>query len=146
VARRQELIDHLTAVPLFSRCSARELRIVARHVEPVRLPGGSVLFREGDTGDAFFIVLDGTAEVRTGKAGRRVNSLGAGAWFGELALLDAAPRSASVVAATDLEVAVLGARIFRTLLRELPTISERLLAALAGELREARRDADVPTR
>jgi CRP-like cAMP-binding protein len=146
VARRQELIDHLRNVPLFSRCTGRELRIVARHAEPVRLPAGSVLFEEGDDGDAFFVVLDGTVEVRQGSARRRVNTLGAGAWFGELALLDAAPRSASVVAGTDLEVAVLGARIFRTLLRELPTISERLLAALAGELREARRDPDVPTR
>jgi CRP-like cAMP-binding protein len=104
-----------------------------------------VLFSEGDTGDAFYVVLDGTAEVRKGKANRRVNSLGSGAYFGEMALLDAAPRSATVVAATELELAVLGARIFRTLLRELPTISERMLAALAGELREARRSQDVPT-
>jgi CRP-like cAMP-binding protein len=146
VARRQEIIDHLKNVPLFSRCSGRELRIVARHAEPVRLPAGSVLFKEGDEGDAFFVVLEGTAEVRKGASSRKVNTLDAGAWFGELALLDAAPRSASVVAATELELAVLGARIFRTLLRELPTISERLLAALAGELREARRDQDVPTR
>jgi cAMP-dependent protein kinase regulator len=143
VARRQELIDHLKQVPLFSRCTGRELRIVARHAEPVRLPEGSILFREGDAGDAFFVVLDGTADVRRGKADRRVNSLGPGAYFGELALLDAAPRSATIVAASDLELAVLGARIFRTLLRELPTISERLLAALAGELRDARRDQDV---
>jgi CRP-like cAMP-binding protein len=146
VARRQELIDHLKNVPLFSRCTGRELRILARHAEVVRLPAGSVLFSEGDDGDAFFVVLDGTADVCKGTAGRTVNSLAAGAYFGELALLDTAPRSASVVAATDLEVAVLGARIFRTLLRELPTISERLLAALAGELREARRDQDVPIR
>ena len=146
MARRQELIDHLRNVPLFSRCTGRELRIVARHAEAVRLPAGSELFREGEDGDAFFVVLDGTAEVRKGASNRKVNSLSEGAWFGELALLDAAPRSASVVAATDLELAVLGARIFRTLLRELPTISERLLAALAGELREARGDQDVPMR
>ena len=146
MARRQDLIDHLRNVPLFSRCTARELRIVARHAEPVRLPEGSVLFSEGDAGDAFFVVLGGTAEVRKGRTNRRVNTLGPGGWFGELALLDAAPRSASVVAATEVELAVLGARIFRTLLRELPTISERLLAALAGELRAARRDPDVPTR
>ncbi len=130
-------------MPLFSRCTGRELRIVARHAEPVRLPAGSVLFTEGDTGDAFYVVLHGTADVRKGKANRRVNSLGRGAYFGEMALLDAAPRSATVVAATDLELAVLGARIFRTLLRELPTISERMLAALAGELREARGKQDV---
>ncbi len=145
MARRQDLIDHLGKVPLFSRCTGRELRIVARHAEAVRLPEGSVLFAEGDTGDAFYVVLDGTAEVRKGKGNRRVNSLGPGAYFGEMALLDAAPRSATVVAATELELAVLGARIFRTLLRELPTISERMLAALAGELREARRSQDVPT-
>jgi CRP-like cAMP-binding protein len=141
MARRQELIDHLRNVPLFSRCSGRELRILARHAEAIHLPEGSVLFEEGDTGDAFYVVLEGTAEVRRG-TGRRLNSVGVGGWFGELALLDAAPRSASVVATSELEVAVLGARIFRTLLRELPTISERLLAALAGELRDARRTSE----
>jgi CRP-like cAMP-binding protein len=145
VARRQDLIDHLRNVPLFSRCTGRELRIVARHAEAIHLPAGSVLFEEGDTGDAFYVVLDGTAEVRRGKAGRRLNSVGVGGWFGELALLDTAPRSASVVATSELEVAVLGARIFRTLLRELPTISERLLAALAGELRDARRASELLT-
>jgi CRP-like cAMP-binding protein len=144
VARRQELIDHLRNVPLFSRCSGRELRIVARHAEAIHLPAGSVLFDEGDTGDAFYVVLEGTADVRLG-TGRRLNSVGPGGWFGELALLDAAPRSASVVATSELEVAVLGARIFRTLLRELPTISERLLAALAGELRDARRTSEALT-
>ena len=144
MARRQELIDHLRNVPLFSRCSGRELRIVARHADAIHLPEGSVLFEEGDTGDAFYVVLEGTAEVRRG-TGRRLNSVGVGGWFGELALLDAAPRSASVVATSELEVAVLGARIFRTLLRELPTISERMLSALAGELRESRRTQDVPT-
>jgi CRP-like cAMP-binding protein len=144
VARRQELIDHLRNVPLFSRCTGRELRIVARHAEAIHLPAGSVLFEEGDTGDAFYVVLEGTADVRRG-SGRRLNSVGPGGWFGELALLDAAPRSASVVATSDLEVAVLGARIFRTLLRELPTISERLLAALAGELRDARRTSEALT-
>ncbi len=142
MARRQELIDHLRNVPLFSRCSGRELRIVARHAEAIHLPEGSVLFEEGDTGDAFYVVLEGTAEVRRG-TGRRLNSVGVGGWFGELALLDAAPRSASVIATSELEVAVLGARIFRTLLRELPTISERLLAALAGELRDARRASEA---
>jgi CRP-like cAMP-binding protein len=142
VARRQELIDHLRNVPLFSRCSGRELRIVARHAEAIHLPEGSVLFEEGDTGDAFYVVLEGTAEVRRG-TGRRLNSVGVGGWFGELALLDAAPRSASVIATSELEVAVLGARIFRTLLRELPTISERLLAALAAELRDARRTSEA---
>jgi CRP-like cAMP-binding protein len=144
VARRQELIDHLRNVPLFSRCTGRELRIVARHAEAIHLPAGSVLFDEGDTGDAFYVVLEGTADVRRG-SGRRLNSVGPGGWFGELALLDAAPRSASVVATSELEVAVLGARIFRTLLRELPTISERLLAALAGELRDARRATEALT-
>jgi CRP-like cAMP-binding protein len=144
VARRQELIDHLRNVPLFSRCTGRELRIVARHAEAIHLPAGSVLFEEGDTGDAFYVVLEGTADVRRG-TGRRLNAVGPGGWFGELALLDAAPRSASVVATSELEVAVLGARIFRTLLRELPTISERLLAALAGELRDARRATEALT-
>ena len=63
--------------------------------------------------------------------------MGPGSYFGELAILDGAPRSATVVAATDVKVAVLGIRMFRTLLREFPDLAEQLLVGLAGELRSA---------
>ena len=68
---------------------------------------------------------------------RSVATVGEGAHFGELAILDGEPRSATVVATTDVRVAVLGIRMFRTLLREIPDLAEQLMVGLAGELRRA---------
>mgnify|MGYP003347063975 FL=1 len=71
------------------------------------------------------------------RGGVEVATVGEGAHFGELAILDGRPRSATVVATTDVRVAVLGIRMFRTLLREIPDLAEQLMVGLAGELRRA---------
>lgn len=138
--RRRELAQLLQTVPLFARCTPRELRSVARFVETAELPAGTDLVREGEDGDALFVILEGEAIVKTG--GRELARVGEGDYFGELALLDGEPRAADVVAQTDVKIAVLGIRMFRTLVRELPDLAEQLLAGLAGELREARAAAD----
>jgi CRP-like cAMP-binding protein len=135
VASRRELADVLTGVGLFSRCTRRERQTIARHVQTATLPAGSDLVREGEAGDALFVILDGEASVQ--HDGDEVTRVGPGSYFGELAILDGGPRSATVVAATDVEVAVLGIRMFRTLLREFPDLAEQLLVGLAGELRKA---------
>ena len=126
----------LGAVDLFSRCSRSELKTVVRHIETVRLEPGTELTRQGDAGDAFYVIIDGRAEVKVD--GEGAGEMGPGEYFGELALLDGQPRSATVVAASELEVAVLGIRMFRTLLREFPDLSTQLLGGLAGALRKAR--------
>lgn len=135
-AKRGEVVQLLAGVTLFSRCTAGELKTVARHVELVSFGPGEVLMAEGDPGDALFLVLAGEAEVSNGR--RVVGRLGPGDHVGELALLDRAPRGATVAATTELDTAVLGIRMFRTLLREFPSISEQLLGALAADLRTAR--------
>jgi len=140
MARRKELAETLHSVPLFGKCTPRELRTVARFVETAELPEGTHLVREGEEGDALFVILDGEAIVQTD--GRELARVGAGDYFGELAILDGEPRAADVVAATDVTIAVLGIRMFRTLVRELPDLAEQLLAGLAGELRTARARAD----
>jgi CRP-like cAMP-binding protein len=136
VPSKRELVDHLAHVDLFSKCSRGELKTVARHAETVRLEPGVELTRQGADGDAFYVILDGTATVTVDD--EEVNQLGAGDWFGELALLDGRPRTATVTSVDDLEVAVLGVRMFRTLLREFPDLAAQLLAGMAGALREAR--------
>lgn len=138
--RRRELAQLLQTVPLFARCTPRELRSVARFVETAELPAGTDLVREGEAGDALFVILEGVAIVKTGD--RELARVGEGDYFGELALLDGEPRAADVVAETDVKIAVLGIRMFRTLVRELPDLAEQLLAGLAGELRKARAAAD----
>jgi len=134
-ASKRELADLLTEVGLFSRCTKRERQTIARHAQAAELPSGVDLVREGEPGDALFVILEGEAVVK--REGHEVGRVGPGSHFGELAILDGAPRSATVVAATDVKVAVLGIRMFRTLLREFPELAEALLVGLAGELRAA---------
>ena len=134
---KRELADLLADVKLFSKCTSRQRRTIARHAQIARLPEGVDLIKEGEPGDALFVILEGEAVVYQG--GAEVYRSTTGAYFGEMAILDGEPRSATVVAATDVEVAVIGIRMFRTMLREFSDLAEQLLIALAGELREARR-------
>ena len=134
---KRDLTELLEDVKLFSRCTTRQRRTIARHAQIADLPAGVDLVKEGESGDALFVILEGNAVVRSG--GEELNQVGPGAYFGELAILDGEPRSATVVAETDVKVAVIGIRMFRTLLREFSDLAEQMLIALAGELREARR-------
>ena len=133
MARSDSFVDTLASVPLFSACSKKELQMVAKSAEQVTLPAGRVVVTEGAAGTEFFVILDGLARVE--RHGRQVAILGAGNFFGDLALLDRAPRNASVVADTTLEVARLGQRAFDSLL-EHPGFSKKLIAGLARRLRE----------
>jgi CRP/FNR family transcriptional regulator len=132
---RKELVSGLAAVPLFSACSKRDLQIVARHAGVVEVPVGTAVVEEGAKGDAFFFILAGEAVVR--RRGRKVATLGPGRFFGELALLDPAPRDATVIAISPLTVGVLAARAFRAIVRDVPALSEKLLRGMAHRLREA---------
>jgi CRP-like cAMP-binding protein len=138
---RRDIGEQLGDVALFSKCSKRERATVARHMETASLPAGSTLIEEGEEGDALFVILTGSASVN--KGGYPVAERGEGAYFGELALLDDEPRSATVVASEDVTVAVLGVRMFRRLLREFPEMALALLAGLAGDLRRARDELDA---
>lgn len=125
----------LSQIWLFSTCSARELRTVRRALEEVTAPAGRVLVEEGTIGREFFFIVDGQASVRRG--GRRIAALGPGNYFGELALLDRQPRSATVVADSDMVLLNMGQREFNGLLEDVPALSRKLLAAMATRLREA---------
>jgi CRP/FNR family cyclic AMP-dependent transcriptional regulator len=135
MARNDTFIDHLQQVPMFSACSKRDLQLVARRAEDVRVPAGKVLVNEGETGHEFFVIIDGTARVT--RRGKRVATLGPGSAFGELALLDKAPRNATVVAETPMELVVLGQREFAGIIDEVPGFARKLLAGMASRLREA---------
>ena len=137
---KRELADLLEAVGLFSRCTAGERRTVARHAQTADLPAGTDLVVEGEPGDALFIIIEGTASVHRSDT-TEVIEVGPGSYFGELAILDGGTRSATVRADSKVKVAVLGIRMFRTLLREVPDLAEQLLIGLAGELRKAQAQA-----
>lgn len=137
MAKSDEVAAHLGEVPLFSRCSKKELRTVAQSLDVREVPEGARLVRQGEAGDSFFVLIEGSAVVR--RNGRKLAMLGPGDFFGELAVLDPAPRNADVIAAGPVTVGALDVRAFRSLLRSLPTMNERLLAGLSRRVREADR-------
>lgn len=135
MARASKQSEYLATVPLFSALSRSELRQVVRVAEELDVSPGQVLVTEGRTGREFFLILDGQATVR--RNGRKVATLGPGQYFGELALIDRKPRSATVEATTPMKLLVLGQREFAGLLETLPGVAAKLLAGLAQRLREA---------
>jgi CRP-like cAMP-binding protein len=127
-------VDHLGSLPLFSACSRRELQRIARAGDEVTVDAGRILVDQGDTGREAFVILDGHAVVR--RNGRKIATLGPGDPFGELALLDHGPRTATVEASTPLTVFVLTARKFNAVLDEAPGLSRKLMGWLAARVRE----------
>jgi CRP-like cAMP-binding protein len=119
---------------LFSECSAKELRLIARAADEVTVPAGRVLVEEGTIGREFYLIVSGTASVD--RKGHHVVDLGAGQHFGELALLDRRPRNATITSSTEMDLMVLGQRQFNGLLDSVPSLSRKLLAAMAGRVRE----------
>ncbi len=135
MARKDGFVDHLAQLPLFSTCSKKDLRLVASKATPLDIPAGRTIIEEGAPGKEFFVIDTGTAVVK--RNGRKVATLGPGSAFGELALLDGGPRTATVVADTDLSVLILTRPEFAGLLDEVPGLARKLLQGLAGRLREA---------
>ena len=125
----------LSKIWLFSTCSGRELRTIRRALDEVTVQPGHILCEEGTIGREFFLIIDGEASVR--RNGRRLATLGPGQYFGELALLDRRPRSATVISETEMLLLVLGQRQFNGVLDAVPALARKLLAAMATRLRES---------
>jgi CRP-like cAMP-binding protein len=129
---RNAKIDLIKRVPLFAKCSRKELTEVASIADEIDLPAGKELIREGDRGREFFVLLEGEADVM--KDGRRVNTLENGEFFGEIALVSNAPRTATVVTRSPVRALVITDRAFRNLLDTTPQIQVKVLEALAERL------------
>src|SRR5262249_53056552 len=93
------------------------------------MPEGRVLTTEGDPGREFFVLIEGTADVR--RKGRKINTMGAGDFFGEIALVSNRPRTATVTAASPLRLLVVTDRAFRELMRKMPSIQSKVPGAPA---------------
>ena len=128
-------LEHLSNVRMFSSLTKKELGLVAKAADIVNVKAGTEIVKEGSSGHEFFLILSGEAVVK--RTGRKVATLGPGSYFGELALLDRGPRSASIVAESDLEVAILGHREFSAVVDQVPAVAPKLLVSRAGRLREA---------
>lgn len=127
-------LGRLQGVPWFAACTEEQLFEMARIAERLRVQAGEVILREGRLGRELFVILEGTATVT--RAGRVVNILHAGDYFGELAAIEAVPRSATVEATTDLDVLIVGPREFESMM-EIPGFRNALLTGMSRRIREA---------
>ena len=119
----------ISRVPLFAKCSKRQLVEIAQLADEIDLPAGRILTKEGAHGREFFVLLEGSAEVL--RNGQVIASLCGGDFLGEIALITDVPRTATVTATTPVRVLVLPTREFRQLLRTSPDIQGRVLQAVA---------------
>ena len=135
MARKDAHLDRLAQVPMFRSLSPKQLQRLGSAGDAVTVAAGQVLVREGDRGHEFYVVLSGEVAVTVGD--QEVARLGDGDFFGELALLDPAPRDATVTAVGPCEVLVISDTRFAPLLEEVPQLAQKVLAGLARRLREA---------
>jgi CRP/FNR family cyclic AMP-dependent transcriptional regulator len=139
---RQDLkVEALARAPLFAGLSKKELRELARVTEDVTAEAGEVLCKEGEVGREFFVIMDGEAEVT--KKGKRLEKRGGGDFFGEIALIEDIPRTATVTAKTPLRFFVLTSQAFRPMLDDYPAIERKVLRALAKRLISMSRDPSL---
>ncbi|HUK45144.1 MAG TPA: cyclic nucleotide-binding domain-containing protein [Gaiellaceae bacterium] len=128
MAREDPKLVALKAVPLFDGMSKKDLAAVARIADGLDLPAGKVLIEEDRLGSQFFVLLDGEADVR--RRGRKVNTLGKGDFFGEIALLADRRTTATVTSRTPVRVLVITRASFSKLLRDLPDVRWTVMQAL----------------
>jgi CRP-like cAMP-binding protein len=138
-----DAVEALSRVRLLAGVERRDLERLARSFRERRFDAGQVVTREGEEGSGFFVILEGAAEVSI--AGEQRRTLGPGDPLGEMALIDRGPRSATVVASTNLVCLALTPWEFRAFVEEHPTVAWSLLEAMAQRLRAADAQAEKPS-
>ena len=123
----------LRQLHVFDGLSRKQRRLLASRADEVEVPAGKTLCSKGQTAHEFFVIEDGSAKVV--RDGQYLDELGPGDFFGEMGLVDCAPRNADVVARTPLRLMVLSAPAFKDLEREAPGFARKLSRSI-----EQRRD------
>jgi len=130
-----DVVERLSGVPLFQGVKPKELKKLASRMQERSFAEGDAITTEGKSGVGFFLIEDGNATVSID--GKIVRTLGPGEYFGEVALIDSGPRSATIVASTDLRCQGLTAWEFRPWIEEHPEVAWPMLETLASRLRDA---------
>lgn len=125
-------IELLKSVPLFADCSKSELANIALIADEISFPAGRTLIEEGKPGREFFVIAEGTVDVR--RDGKKLSPRGDSNSFGEMALLTGKPRNATVTTTSPVRALVITDRAFKALLKDVPSLSTKLLASLAARL------------
>lgn len=128
-ARQDTKVDAIAHVPLFWAASKSDLKKIASITDEIDIRKGKNLTKEGSSGHEFFVIVEGTAEVR--RKGRKVRTLGPGDFLGEISLVSRKPRTATVTATTPMRALVITEQSFRALLEEQPAIGVKVLRSLA---------------
>ena len=126
-------VQLLQGVWLFNGCSAAEIGRIATLAVPRSIPSGTEVTREGDPGSEFFVVVEGDAVASV--EGKKVGTIGAGGFFGEMALIDGSPRAATARAKTACELAPITEKSFLFLVHETPFFAIAVMRTLAERLR-----------
>ena len=134
-------VESLARAPLFQNLSREELRELAGVTEDLEVEAGKVLCREGEIAREFFVIIDGEVEVT--HDGDRLRTLTDGDFFGEIALIEDIPRTATVTATTSLRFFVLTRQAFWSMIERMPEVQRKVLRALAKRVHAA--GADDPT-
>jgi len=129
---KNKKVELIKTVPLFAHLSKTELGHIAQIADEVEVNEGKVLIAEGDRGRQFFVLVEGSADVR--RRGRKVNTMNEGDFFGEIALVADRPTTASVTATKASKLLVVDATGFRRLLRESGDVQLKVLQALAARV------------
>jgi CRP/FNR family cyclic AMP-dependent transcriptional regulator len=125
-------VELIKNVPLFSKLSGAGLREVAAVADEIDIPAGKTLTSEGERGREFFVLLEGTADVR--QKGAQIRTLGKGDFLGEIALVTKLPRTATVTTTSPVRALVITDRDFSALLKRSPQIGQGVLEALGERL------------
>ena len=134
MASKRASLEHLRHVSLFASCSTKDLQKIDKVGDEITMAAGTMIVDQGQTGREAFIVLEGTVIVK--RNGKKVATLGAGTMVGELSLLDHGPRTATVTCESDCTLMLITQRHFSAVLDEIPALAHKLLASLAGRIRE----------
>ncbi len=127
----------IRGVPLFRSLSMRQVKQIGRLADEIQIPAGKRLATAGERGLELFVVIEGQAKVTLPRQRSVRRNLGPGDFFGEMSLLDGEPRSASVQAATDMRLLVIGRREFWQLLNTAPPLVANIMSTLSRRLRAA---------
>ena len=118
----------LARLPLFSALDQRSMEAVATLAREVEAPAGTVLMREGDPADTFYLIVDGTVHVE--RAGSPLRSMASGGFLGEIALIEVGERTATATCATDSRLLALGGFEFERVMATFPEVRARIEAAV----------------
>ena len=136
---QRETVVALAGVPLFTDFTKRHLQRLAKEADQQTFVPGETIVQEGMLGETLYVVLSGHAKVLRGQ--RKVGDVVPGDFFGELSAIDGGPRTASVVAVTDVQVLRLFRRTLMALLHDEPRLVAKLIAGMVRRLRELQRRA-----